>query len=425
MTRVCMFGASPDTGNLGVSALWHSAAAGLAEHIPDLDLTVFDMMKGVRDSKLSLGDRQFAYRSIGANHSRRYYRADCLWNMRFAARVGGNWNPGVEVIRASDAVVDVSGGDSFADLYGTQRFSAIAQHKLIALEHDARLVLLPQTYGPFRERENREMAEQIVRSSTMAWARDPRSFAALQELLGGEFDPKRHRSGVDMAFGLTAYEPVGRVTDTIRYWFGRQNGEILVGINVSGLLYGNYEENIARFGFRAEYASVVHELIRRLLADERVRVVLIPHVHGVHESDGAACDVVESALEGHGKGRLMTLPSYFDQSELKWVISQLDWFCGTRMHSAIAALSSGVPASGIAYSLKTQGVFETCGQGDHVADPRDLDTIDVIEKLEQSYKNRDEARINLAHRLPDVKALVLLQMKAIAECAMSSEMARR
>ena len=120
----------------------------------------------------------------------------------------------------------------------------------------------------------------------------------------------------------------------------------------------------------------------------------------------------------------MTLSNYFDQSELKWVISQLDWFCGTRMHSAIAALSSGVPASAIAYSLKTQGIFETCDQGDHVADPRDLDTIDVIEKLEQSYKNRDEARISLVHRLPDVKALVFRQMKVIAECAISSEMAR-
>jgi colanic acid/amylovoran biosynthesis protein WcaK/AmsJ len=414
-----MFGASPDTGNMGVSALWHSAASGLAINIQDLDLTVFDMMKGVRAAKLNLGDREIDYRRIGANHSRRYYRPDCLWNMRLAARVGGKWNPGVEAIRASDAVVDVSGGDSFADLYGSQRFSAIAQHKLIALEHGARLILLPQTYGPFDMVENRQLAERIVRNSTMAWARDPRSFVALQELLGGEFDAERHRSGVDMAFGLMTYEPVGRVTDPVRSWLERQDEEILVGINVSGLLYGKYEANAQVFGFKAEYSSVVHELTRRLLEDERVRVVLIPHVHGVHESDDAACAVVERALDGHGSGRLTTLPSHFDQSEVKWVISQLDWFCGTRMHSAIAGLSSGVPTSAIAYSLKTQGVFETCDQGDHVADPRDLDTLDVIDKLEHSYRTRAEAKTTLARRVPEVKALAAQQMRVIAECASS------
>ena len=49
----------------------------------------------------------------------------------------------------------------------------------------------------------------------MAWARDPRSFAHLQELLGSAFDPDKHRSGVDMAFGLMNYEPRGRIPDRV------------------------------------------------------------------------------------------------------------------------------------------------------------------------------------------------------------------
>lgn len=38
----------------------------------------------------------------------------------------------------------------------------------------------------------------------MAWARDERSFDVLKDLLGDAFDPLRHRSGVDVAFGLPA-----------------------------------------------------------------------------------------------------------------------------------------------------------------------------------------------------------------------------
>ena len=50
-----------------------------------------------------------------------------------------------------------------------------------------------------------------------------------------------------------------------------------------------------------------------------------------------------------------------DASEVKWCISKLDWFVGSRMHATIAALSSGVPCAAIAYSRKFRGVFATLG----------------------------------------------------------------
>ena len=82
--------------------------------------------------------------------------------------------------------------------------------------------------------------------------------------------------------------------------------------------------------------------------------------------------------------------------ETKWLISQLDWFCGTRMHATIAALSSGVPVSAIAYSAKVQGVFETCGQGDAVADARTLPGPDVVEVVWASFAGRRAAAEALA-----------------------------
>ncbi len=46
--RLCLFGAAPDTGNLGVSALCYAVVGGLARHEPAPDLTVFDEGTGVR-----------------------------------------------------------------------------------------------------------------------------------------------------------------------------------------------------------------------------------------------------------------------------------------------------------------------------------------------------------------------------------------
>lgn len=92
------------------------------------------------------------------------------------------------------------------------------------------------------------------------------------------------------------------------------------------------------------------------------------------------------------------------------------------MHSTIAALSSGVPAAAIAYSPKTLGVFETCGQGAHVADPRPaLETDGVVEQLWQSWTVRKEARQSLHATLPAVLRRAEEQMDAIvAECVKRS-----
>jgi polysaccharide pyruvyl transferase WcaK-like protein len=75
-----------------------------------------------------------------------------------------------------------------------------------------------------------------------------------------------------------------------------------------------------------------------------------------------------------------------------------------------------VPAAAIAYSDKTQGVFETCGQGAHVADLRRLDTDEVVSHLWRSWEQRDEARASLREQLPGVLAQVEAQMDAIVAC---------
>ena len=50
------------------------------------------------------------------------------------------------------------------------------------------------------------------------------------------------------------------------------------------------------------------------------------------------------------------------------------------MHATIGALSSGVPAASLAYSGKSQGVFETCGQGESVLDLREDQTSSALVK---------------------------------------------
>lgn len=413
--QFCLFGAAPDTGNLGVSALCHSVVAGVTRAVPRARATVFDHGRGVRSSHVALDDHEYTMQLVGAYHTRRIHRPECLWQARVAGWLG--WagtrvNRVARIIRSSDAVLDISGGDSFSDIYGMHRFRSVCMGKLIALETGTPLVLLPQTYGPYASAEARDTARDIVRGATLAWARDLRSFESLRELLGDAFDPERHRSGVDVAFALPARRPEN-VPARLEEWWGNRSAGPVVGVNVSGLIHGSASAH-SSLGLAVDYEDLIGRIVTGLVRDHGARVVLVPHVVGKGaETDVAACRRVADALSGECGENLLALDGEYDQFGAKWVISQLDFFCGTRMHSCIAGLSTGVPTVGLAYSKKTRGVFDSCGQGDAVPELRGETTDAVLEQFFAVWADRDHRREDLAARLLEVKGIAQEQLASI------------
>jgi colanic acid/amylovoran biosynthesis protein len=398
---ICLAGATLGTGNLGVSALCLSTIGSIYHATPKAALTVFDEGHGRRDAVLGIAGDMFQYNLCGEKLSRRYWQPESLWNIRVSSWIGGARNASARAILDAEAVLDLSGGDSFADLYGQRRFRAVTLLKQIVLENGIPLILLPKTYGPFKSPKNRRVAQSIVRRARMAWARDPQSFQRLKELLGADFDASRHCSGVDVAFALEAIQPT-QLPDRILSWL-EDRGTPLVGINISGLLFNqaSYAQN--RYGLKDNYQSILVGLVQKLLDETDSRILLISHVvtpPGHYESDVEACSKVYERCGS--SARIQVLPALDDPRCVKWVIGKLDWFCGTRMHSTIAGLSSGVPTAAVAYSLKTLGVFETCGQADQVVDLRQMGSADIIEALIAMFRNRNETRNRLLARVPAV-----------------------
>lgn len=400
--RLCVFGASPSVSNLGVAALMLSTMAAVARRDPAAEVTVFDHGRGERPGSLTLEGRAMPFRRLGANPSRRIHRRDSVTNMRLSARLGGAGNPGVRAIAEADAVLDISGGDSFTDLYGDARFHAMANFKRLVLSLGTPLVLLPQTYGPYEQPWARARAAGIARGAAVALARDARSFEALRALLGDVFDPGRHVSGVDVAFALPRRRPA-ELPAPLLAWLAPDRARPVIGFNVSGLIYNQGREGSRQFGFRDDYREIVFRILRQVLDDSDANVVLVPHVlagTGDLESDPEASRAVAALLEAGD--RVQVLPIGLDAMETKWVISGLDFFCGTRMHSTVAGLSSGVPTAAIAYSKKTLGVFETCGQGDRVTDPRHVAGEDCVADVLRAWRERQAISASLAQYVPGV-----------------------
>jgi polysaccharide pyruvyl transferase WcaK-like protein len=304
-----------------------------------------------------------------------------------------------------------NGGDSFTEIYGPRRLKTVALPQLVALDVGTPLVLLPQTYGPFRSARGRRLAQYILRRATMAWARDHTSYHALKSLLNEAFDPAIHKEGVDLAFGLEPHLPRQGLAPPINEWL--QDGGPIVGVNISGMLFHQPEHAKAQYGLQAHYPALVLELIRRLLRETDARVVLVPHVNAPPDSpdsDGAACRSVYQRLRAVSAGRLAVAPTFACPTEAKWLISRCNWFCGARMHACIAALSSSVPAAGMAYSDKARGVFGTCDLASQVVDLRSDMLATVVDRLLASWHQRVQLQQRLERSLPMVRRQIDQQM---------------
>lgn len=409
--NLCLAGASGDSGNLGVQALRCSVLAGLGR-IPEIEsLVVFDDGWGVRAMANPYGE--YRLERCGVRLSRRWYRPESWQNIAISSRLGGLGNPVVERLRAADAVLDISGGDSFSDIYGPRRFNAVLAPKRAALAMRRRLVLLPQTYGPFASPDVRAAAQDMVRGAFVAYSRDDASHETLLDLLGEHADPSRHRRGVDVAFALDSAEPTAGLPEPLHAALAHVgDGRPRVGLNISGLIYNDPRAR-ERFGLSIDYRAVVRKILVWFVAQD-CDIFLVPHVFGSRRPDGAneydddiwLCRDVVAELGPTAGSRVQVVPAGLSAAEAKWVISRMDWFCGTRMHSTVAALSSGVPTAALAYSMKTRGVFETCGQGAEVIDARSTSNDECVHRVQDAW-----------HRRASVREAVRARIGAVCEVA--------
>jgi polysaccharide pyruvyl transferase WcaK-like protein len=142
-----------------------------------------------------------------------------------------------------------------------------------------------------------------------------------------------------------------------------------------------------------------------------VTVLLIPHVFpsvGYEvESDPNACLKVYERMIQKYPDRIFLTKGRYNHNEIKYIIGLCDFFIGSRMHACIAAISQNIPTVGLAYSKKFEGVFESVGLGDCLADMRNCGEKQTLEKIESVFKRRNQIRSQLERVIPKVKEDIL------------------
>ena len=414
--KVCLLGASFHVGN-GVAALTAGTIECILHSNPHAEVSLLDYSKEGGEVHFASRGNMVAIRLVNIRFSKKFYlrnnvarliaTALLLKFVRSATRKKTiHRSPWLRHIDGADLVASIAGGDSFSDIYGLSRFLYVALPQLLAIWMGKKLILLPQTIGPFRSRPARGIARYILGQASTVYSRDCDGLKSAAELLGANGDAGKLKFCYDVAFVLEPAAPAH--VDLLGLPAERDDGSCRVGLNVSGLLkMGGYNRQ-NMFGLRVEYNELVRSIIKLLVERKNAMVLLIPHVFGSGpECDSPACESVYTELKTRYDGRLGLLSGNYNQSEIKSIIGRCDFFIGSRMHACIAAVSQCVPTVSIAYSSKFAGVMETLGAELPVADARRMDEAEILNIVDQAFERRKAIRQQLEHKVPKVKEYVL------------------
>lgn len=412
-SEVALLGVAIGSGNRGIGALTFGTFASLGHSLENAGISIVDYgrMASVYAAKyegqvvpIETILLRFSKKLWLPNHILRLLALAALFRRGRTQRPASK-NPWLRSLDETDVFLAISGGDSFSDIYGLQRLLYVALPQILAIALGKPLVLLPQTYGPFRCRAARSIARFILKRAKLIYSRDQEGLKVVEQLLGSK--DSKAKFAYDMGFAL---EPLPPSKDAKNKLEQLKVGGTLVGLNVSGLLcLGGYSrENM--FGLKSDYPSLVRSIIDFLCGKCDCQVLLVPHVFGDtedSESDVPASKRIMVELAKQYPNRLHYIEGNFDEHEIKYIIGQCDFFLGSRMHACIAALSQCVPAVGLAYSRKFAGVLESVGGGSRVLDLREMEKGQILSAIGETLKRREHLRQELEDRMPAIKESVL------------------
>lgn len=426
MKNICLLGASLDTANRGVSALATSFVEIITNIYPSVNVTLLVGGYSNRSKKVYTKKKEYVvdvsnYRlSLKAPFASQLgviFIAAIVYRAVFFSKSLRMWIisrfPWLRSIEKADLLFDVRGGDSFSDIYGLRVFLIHSLARFVIIIMGKKIILLPQTVGPFKHPFAKIVGSWIIKSAPYIMTRDKESSDYVKRLLKKQKNCNLQFCP-DMAFMLEAREPPDEKIKNRCL----NKKKLLIGFNVSGLLYSGGYTGKNMFELACDYSQFAEDLLKRFIEHTTADILLIPHTFGKKGAVNSDPTAIEALIEKCGlteSKRVCIVEGEPDQYELKWIISNCDFFIGSRMHSCIAALSKKVPTAGVAYSKKFNGVFESVGMKDFVIDLRYETINSAIEKVFNILQKRKAIHGLLNESIPEVQKKIMNSFKKVLE----------
>lgn len=277
-----------------------------------------------------------------------------------------------KMMRNLKYVAAINGGDGFSDIYGTSSFRGRLKETLFAIKLGKEVVQLPQTIGPFTNSANYNLAKDILRYSSKVYIRDDR-FADELANMQVEYSLVNDLSSFMMP------QP-----------FDIEIKNNAIGLNISGLTYSNKFRDLS--GQFDHYPALCYKIVEYFQKIYKP-IYLISHTYNYtapisNQDDMVSARDFYSCLKN--KEGVYLIDRDLTSPQTKFVISQMSFFIGTRMHANFAAIFTKVPVFGLAYSYKFEGAFNRNGIYGQTAMINNIsieDINDIVKKISTIYEN--------------------------------------
>lgn len=289
---------------------------------------------------------------------------------------------GLRVVKKADFVLDIGQGDSFADIYGDNRFNYIDYIHKLALYFRIPFIILPQTIGPFNDAKNQSKAVESLEKAALVMARDKASFDFVKQVCQKQVDIHEY---IDVAFVL----PYKKIELEKEYTH--------IGLNLSALLWNGGYTNNNQFGLACDYKKLNKSIIDYFLLQPNTKVHLISHVVLQERNVENDYEICYELWREYSNPKLVLSPFPLSPIDVKSYIAGLDFFMGARMHSTIAAFSAGVPVVPLAYSRKFNGLFVETLSYPHIVDMKSMNEEDSLATIKNIYNNRYAIRSSILY----------------------------
>jgi len=393
MPRVILVGLSL-SGNKGGPAIFASLSRLLRRYVQPLEVTLVSTYP--RDARWQ--------QHYGVEH----IVPHPAWQLANPLQLVANVRKSQQLYRGSDLVIDMTG----VKFVGGRGLKTVKTHLRSASHiHFPKSLGIPvavftQTYGPLDDAVTRWFARRALGAADLVFAREPQSMAELGRI-GLE---QRASLYPDVAFTLPASD-LGQVPLGLERRAFLNKTEPFVAFSASNKVILEERE----LGQKPRYEQLCVQFLQGLL-DDGQRVLLVPHSFQPQSpaaDDFALTQRIYAQLNAP-TGCAALVEEDLPPEDLKAIIARAGLFAGSRYHSLIAALSSGVPSLAIGWSHKYDGLLALFDMQSFCFSAAHAPLQDLQAKFSELQRERPAYQQRILQRLPNITQQVEESVRRVA-----------
>jgi len=402
MIKIVIVEGSLNHTNRGINAITRGTIFSIVRNFPEFSVEIFIFRLGKTNAQFKHTLIFNGYNVSVCEGTVKYYFSFIFTFLSFILQ----WLPKkwirrilrklkvLNILLDADIIIDISQGDSFADIYGTKQFFYMFFNKFVAKCCGIKYIFFPQTIGPFKNKIIRKLAGHILSGAEMVFVREGNSWQYLNNIFDGKINLKL---ASDQAFLM----PPEKVDDADLDRFIKENKSV-IGFNISGFLASSSKIHDQILGKNIDYTESIESVINHYCENSNLGVLFIPHTN----QDYVVSLYIYNRIQSKYEDKIFLIKPKYNEAQLKYIISKCDFFVGSRMHACIAALSSYVPTIPIGYSHKFDGIMKQLGLEQFVVIIQG-ESSSIVEKIKKAFESKDSIKQRLQKIIPPTQEAAL------------------